>query len=104
MAARIYTSIRPYLGGLALVAGSFGLLAFVLLIPLAIFSTHFWTGFSPDGPGLAPAEREASIASSLRSDAVCIFAPLFVGSVTLIAYGFYEAGVEQKRQFDSGNE
>lgn len=103
MAARSSNGIRSYLGGLALAFGCFGLLAFVLLIPLAMFSTHFWTGFSPDGPGMAPAEREASIASSLRSDAVCVFAPLLLGSVTLIAYGFYEAYMEQKRKSDSGS-
>jgi|ERR1051326_6437992 hypothetical protein len=102
MAARSSSGIRSYLGGLALALECFGLLAFLLLIPLAIFSTHFWTGFSPDGPGMAPAEREALIASSLCSDAVWIFAPLFIGSVTLIAYGFYEAYMEQKRKSDSG--
>lgn len=101
MAGRIYNALRPYVGGLALALGCFGLLAFVLLMPLAVFSTNFWTGFSPDGPGMAPAEREASIASSLRSDAVCVFAPLFLGSVTLIACGFYEARMEQRRKSDS---
>src|SRR5436309_1453120 len=99
---RRLNAIKPYMGGLTLVLGSFGLLAFVVLIPLAIFSRHFGTGFSPDGPGMAPAERETSISSSLRSDAVCVFAPLFLGSVILIGYGLYEAPMEQRRMHDSG--
>lgn len=96
MAGRIYSAIRPYLGGLAIFLGCVGFFAFVVFIPIALFSTHFWTGFSPDATGMTSAERDASILQSLRSDAVTFFGPLFLGSVTLLVYGIYEARVEQK--------
>ena len=94
MIARVYNSVRAYLGGLALALGCFGLLSFILLIPLAIFSRNFWTGFSPDGPGMPPAQREAAISDGLKSDVLYRFTPLFIGSLTLIGYGFYEVGKE----------
>jgi hypothetical protein len=98
MLRRFYNSVRGYLGGIALALGCFGLLAFVLLIPFVIFSRHFWTGFSPDGPGMSAARREAAISQGLDSDVLHLFIPLFLVSLLLIAYGFYEAHIERKRK------
>jgi hypothetical protein len=98
MLARLYNSIRAYLGGLALALGCFGLLSFIFLIPVAIFSRDFWTGFSPDGPGMSPAQREAAISEGLKADVHYLFVPLFIGSIGLVGYGFYEAGKEQERK------
>ena len=97
MIRRLYNSVRAYLGGLALALGCFGLFIFVLLIPLAIFSRNFWTEFSPDGPGMPPAQREAAISEGLKSDVLYRFVPLFFGSLTLIGYDFYEARKEREK-------
>jgi hypothetical protein len=95
---RTNNSLRPYVGALALFLGCLGILVSVLLLPVSVFGHSFWTGFSPDGPGMAPAEREAAIAEAIRSDLLYRFAPLFLGSVTLVAYGFYEARKEKRRE------
>jgi hypothetical protein len=97
MSCRDCNSVRPYVGALALVIGSWGILASVLTLPLSLSGHTFWTGFSPDGPGMAPAEREAAVSARLRSDLLYRFTPLFFGSVTLVAYGFYEAQKEKRK-------
>ena len=94
---RIWNSVRPYVGGVALVLGSFSMLIAILLLPLSIFGRHFWTGFTPDGPGMPAAQREAAISEDLQADLLYRFAPLFFGSVVLICYGFYEAHKERHK-------
>ena len=97
MITRLCSSVRGYIGGFALGIGCVGILIAILLLPLSLFGHSFWTGFSPDGPGMPPAEREAAIAEAIQSDLLYRFAPLLFGSVALIVYGFYEAGKEKVR-------
>jgi hypothetical protein len=94
-AMRIWNSVRPYVGGVALVLGCLGLLIGILWLPLSFAGRNFWTGFSPDGPGMPAAQREAAISEGLRADLLYTFAPLFLGSVVLIGYGLYEAYKER---------
>jgi hypothetical protein len=102
MIKRFYNSVRPILGGCALAIGCFGFIAFVFLIPLALLSANLWTGFTPDGPGMAAAERYTAISEALAADARYRLAPLFVGSLLLIGYGVYEAYMEQRNKSRDG--
>ena len=91
VSTRLYNSIRAYVGGFMLALGCFGIFISVLLLPLSLVGHSFWTGFSPDGPGILPAQREEAISQAIHSDLLCRFAPWFLGSVSLVCYGFYEA-------------
>ena len=96
MLAKHLNSLRSYLGGFAIALGCIGLVIVVLLTPVAIFSTHFWIDFSPDGSRMSPSERKAAIEHSFESDFYFRFLPAVFGCLALIGYGFHEAGREQK--------
>ena len=97
MIRRLVNALRAYLGGFALVLGCVGLFVFVLAIPFTIFGAHFWGGFGfREGPQPSPAELDATVSRTLDWTIQNRLVPLFVTSVVLIGYGFYEARAEQK--------
>jgi hypothetical protein len=102
MKAYRFHSLRAYAGGLALALGCLGIFITILLLPLSLFGHSFWIGFSPDGPGMPAAARQAAISQAVHDDLIYRFVPLFFGSLTLICYGFYEAR-EERRHRGSGS-
>jgi hypothetical protein len=96
MIPRLYSSVRSYLGGVALGLGCIGLFLFALAVPLTLFGAHFWGGFGfREGPQPSPAQLEAGISQQFWWSVWHRLAPLGVVSLSLIGYGFYEAGKEK---------
>ena len=104
MVRQIYSSIRPYLGALALAFGCLGLLLLVFALAVMGLMGGLYPGFSADEAGREMSATDRSTAASERNLEIVQYqlAPLFVLSVGLIGYGFYEARMEQKRKHDSG--
>lgn len=46
---------------------------------------------------MSPGDRQAAISQGLDSDVLHLFIPLFLGSLLLIAYGFYEGYMEKSK-------
>ena len=103
MVRQIDSSIRPYLGALALVFGCLGLLLLIFAIAVMALMGGLYPGFSADGAGREMSAAERTAAASDRHLEIVQYqlAPLFVISVGLLGYGFYEARMEQKRKDDS---
>jgi hypothetical protein len=96
---RFFNSVRPYLGGLALSLGCFGLFFFVLAVPFTMFGAHFWGGFGfREGRQPTRDELDAAVSREFWWAVRHRLAPLFVGSVTLVWYGFYEMKKEQEQR------
>ena len=91
-------SIRYHLGALALALGCLGILLVVLGIAVMALLGGLYPGFSPDGPGMSAGDRTA--ASAERAEEVIRYqlVPLFVVSIGLIVYGFYEAAAERRKK------
>jgi hypothetical protein len=93
---QFYTSIRFYLGGIALALGIIGLLLFTIGIPISIFQAHFWGGMGfREGPQPTPDQLQAAVNNNWEWSIFHRLVPLFVISVALIGYGFYEARKER---------
>jgi len=89
-------SFRAYLGGVALALGVIGLLLFSIGIPLTLFTTHFWAGMGfREGPQPTPEQLAAVINRDLWWCVLHWLGPLFILSLALISYGFYEAHQER---------
>jgi hypothetical protein len=91
-------AVKARVARLALILGWIGMLSLILLLPLAIFSRTFWTGFSQDGPGMAETEREAAVSEALQSDLLYRFAPPFLSSLALLSYGYYNTAKSGERK------
>src|SRR5687767_8970732 len=89
-------SVRAYVGGVALALGCVGLFLFALAVPLTVVGANFWgsSGF-PEGPPPSVVERDTAVSRTLHWAVDNRLAPLFAASLLLLAYGFYEAHVEQ---------
>ena len=88
---------RSALGAVVMALGCCGLLAFVVFSLLSVTGAHFWTGFTPDGPGMNPAQREQGISERLHADLINRLIPLLLGSITLLVCGFMAIRREQRR-------
>ena len=94
--------MRSYLGGAALALACFGLFLLVLAIPFTIFQAHFWGGFGyHEGRQPTAAQLEAAVSREFWWGVWHRLVPLFVMSVSLFGYGFYEA--RKERSFVSGD-
>jgi len=90
---------RAYLGGIALALGIVGLLLFAIGIPITIFGSHFFGGIGfREEPQPTPEQLQAAVDHNLRWGILHRLVPLFVISVTLIGYGFYEAHKEKEHK------
>ena len=90
-------AFRAYLGGFALALGTLGLLSFAAGVPLSIFGAHFFAGLGyREGAQPTPAQLQAAVNRELNWSVIHRLLPLFVGSLALIGYGFYEAVKEKK--------
>lgn len=91
MLTRFYNAVRDDLGGIALGLGCIGLFLFALGIPLTIFGAHFWGGFGfREGPQPTPEQLRAAVSHSFWWPVWHRLVPLFLISIALIGYGFYE--------------
>jgi len=91
-----FRAVRAYLGGVALALGSIGLVLFVFAVPFTILGAHFWGGFGfREGPQPSPVEFQAAVSRTLDWVIHNRLVPLFLISLALIIYGFYEAHMEQ---------
>ena len=96
---QFYKSFRGYIGGIALALGIIGLLLFAIGIPVTIFGAHFWGGMGfREGPQPTPEQLKAAVDYNLRWGILHRLVPLFVTSVALISYGFYEAHKEKEHK------
>lgn len=87
------------MGGIALALGIFGLLLFTIGIPINVFEAHFWAGMGfREGPQPTAEQLQAAVDHGLRWGIVHRLAPLFIISVALIGYGFYEAHKEKEHK------
>jgi hypothetical protein len=88
MFRRLLPLVRAYVGGVALAMGCVGLFLFVVSIPFTFLGAHFLEGSSA-------AQPDGSVSRLLEWVIDHRLTPLFVISFVLVAYGFYEAHVEQ---------
>lgn len=94
----LWNSVRAYVGGIAIVLGGFGLFFFVLGVPITVFGAHFFGGFGfREGPQPAQAELDAAMSHQFWWAVTHRLAPLLVGSLVLLCYGFYEMKKEQEQ-------
>jgi hypothetical protein len=96
---KLYKSLRAYLGGIALALGIVGLLLFAIGIPVTFFDAHFFGGMGfREGPQPTPEQLKAAVDHNLQWSILHRLLPLFVISVALISYGFYEAHKEKEHK------
>lgn len=82
--------------------GCIGLLFFFLGIPIVLFGAHFWGGFGfREGPQPTKEQLEAAVSRELWWAVWHRLAPLFIGSVALLCYGFYEAYIEKNQKHEN---
>jgi hypothetical protein len=93
-----FDELRAFAGGAALALGCFGLLFFAVGVPFSIFLSEFWTGMGfREGPQPSAEKLQATADASLQWSIVHRLVPLFLVSVVLIGWGFYEALKEKER-------
>jgi len=96
---RLYDSIRPYLGAVAIALGVFGLFFVVLSIPIILFGAHFWGGFGfREGPQPTREQIDAAVSRELWWAVRHRVAPLVLSSIALLCYGLYEAFTEKQKR------
>src|SRR6266446_247967 len=95
MTARLYSSVRPYLGAVALTLGCIGLFLFAFEVPFSAWTAHFWGGFVRKGPQPTAAQREAAESALFQWALWHRDVPSLLTSLALLGYGFYEAYNEQ---------
>jgi hypothetical protein len=92
-------SLRPWLGGLALGLGCFGLVLFLIGIPLNIATAGTRAAWGqPHAPQPASALREAAESREIWHVVWSGLVPLFFVSATLLGYGLLEAQNELRRR------
>jgi hypothetical protein len=93
---QLYHSIRAYLGGMAMALGIIGLLLFAIGIPVTIFGAHFWGGMGfREGAQPTQEQLQAVVDHDVEWSILHRLLPLFVISLALVGYGFYEARNEK---------
>lgn len=79
-----------------------GLFLFALAIPLSLFAAHFWGGFRfREAPQPTPAQLAAAVSHEFWWVVWHRLVPLLAFSISLIAFGFYEA-YKAKQQAPEG--
>jgi hypothetical protein len=94
-----FDGFRAFAGGAALALGCIGLLFFAVSVPFSIFLSEFWVGMGfREGPQPSAEKLQTAVDASLQWSIVHRLAPLFVVSLALIGWGFYEALKEKERR------
>ena len=96
---KLWNTVRPYVGGVALFLGGVCLFFFVLGMPIISFGAPFFAGLGfREGPQPSHAQVNEAISHQVEWSITHRLAPLLAASAALLLYGLYEMRHEQKQR------